>query len=87
MLFKIPDMNTPLSGGFTHVVDTLVGAAIAMLINTRTAPDTGASTTTSTTTTTTPSTKPKTDEPTPVVIQQPATQPVPVKEAQTESKP
>jgi hypothetical protein len=35
VIFKIPDMGGPVSGGFTHTVDTLVGAAIAMLINTR----------------------------------------------------
>lgn len=33
--WKIPDMSGSLSSGFTHVVDTLVGALIAMLINTR----------------------------------------------------
>lgn len=38
VIYKIPDMNTPLSGGFLHVVDTLIGALIAMLINTRTQP-------------------------------------------------
>ena len=57
------------------------GNLASMLNNTRQAAPTDSSTTTSTTTS--PSTKPKTDEPTPVVIQQPATQPVPVKEAPT----
>jgi hypothetical protein len=38
VIYKIPDMNTPLSGGFTHVTDTLIGALIAMLINTRPQP-------------------------------------------------
>jgi hypothetical protein len=32
---KVPDMNTNLSGAFMHVTDTLIGALIAMLINTR----------------------------------------------------
>ena len=35
VFYKIPDMNTQLAGGFTHVVDTVIGALIAMLINTR----------------------------------------------------
>lgn len=34
-VFKIPDMSGALSSGFTHVTDTLVGALIALLINTR----------------------------------------------------
>lgn len=33
--WKIPDMSGSLSSGFTHCVDTLVGALIALLINTR----------------------------------------------------
>lgn len=33
--YKIPDMNSNLSHGFTHTVDTLVGALLAMLITTR----------------------------------------------------
>lgn len=36
-IFKIPDMSGNLSGGFVHVTDTLVGALIALLINTRSA--------------------------------------------------
>jgi hypothetical protein len=56
VLWKIPDMNTPMSSGFTHVVDTLVGAAIAMLINTRTSPSDVGATATTTTTETTPAT-------------------------------
>ncbi|MEO7099106.1 MAG: hypothetical protein ABI162_07070 [Luteolibacter sp.] len=35
IIFKIPDMNNTLSGAFMHVVDTLIGAMIAMLIQTR----------------------------------------------------
>lgn len=35
VLFKIPDMNTSLSGGFTHVTDTLIGALIGLLISTK----------------------------------------------------
>lgn len=34
VLYKLPDMNTPLSNAFVHVVDTLVGALIGMLIKT-----------------------------------------------------
>lgn len=33
--WKIPDMSGTLSSSFTHVTDTLVGALIALLINTR----------------------------------------------------
>lgn len=36
-VFQIPDMSGALSSGFTHVVDTIVGALIALLINTRAA--------------------------------------------------
>lgn len=35
VVYKVPDMNTQLAGGFTHVVDTIIGALIAMLINTK----------------------------------------------------
>lgn len=35
VIYKIPDMNNNVSGAFVHVVDTLFGALIAMLINTR----------------------------------------------------
>jgi hypothetical protein len=36
VLYKIPDMNTTLSGAFMHVVDTIIGALIGMLVSTRT---------------------------------------------------
>jgi hypothetical protein len=35
IIYKIPDMNTTMSGWFTHVIDTIAGALIGMLINTR----------------------------------------------------
>jgi uncharacterized membrane protein YeaQ/YmgE (transglycosylase-associated protein family) len=35
ILYKVPDMNTTMSGWFTHVIDTIAGALIGMLINTR----------------------------------------------------
>ena len=35
VIYKIPDMGGPIGGGFTHTVDTIIGALIAMLINTR----------------------------------------------------
>lgn len=38
VIYKIPDMSNAFSGGFVHVVDTLIGALIAMLINTRAQP-------------------------------------------------
>jgi hypothetical protein len=36
VIYKIPDMNTTLSGAFMHVVDTIIGALIGMLVSTRT---------------------------------------------------
>lgn len=35
VIYKIPDMGGHIGEGFSHVVDTLIGALIAMLINTR----------------------------------------------------
>lgn len=71
VIFKIPDMGGPVSGGFTHTVDTLVGAVIAMLINTRPQEQRQAETSPTTTLTATP-----------VTITQPADKPVPVTETE-----
>lgn len=35
VILRIPDMGGHIGEGFSHVVDTLIGALIAMLINTR----------------------------------------------------
>lgn len=35
IIYSVPDMNTTMSGWFTHVIDTIAGALIGMLINTR----------------------------------------------------
>lgn len=65
--YKIPDMNSNLSHGFTHTVDTLVGALLAMLITTRSQeqriPDVEL---------------PQMNEPAPVVIENKPSDPVPV---------
>jgi len=75
VVYKVPDMNTTMSGSFSHTVDTLIGALIAMLINTRTQPNGGTGITTTTVTTTPPTAN---NKPAAVVIHQPTNEPIPV---------
>jgi hypothetical protein len=76
-LTKVPDMNTPLSSAFIHVTDTLVGALIAMLINTRPASQQKVDDKTPVVVTPIPIAS---TEPTTVKVEQPADQPIPVAE-------